>query len=116
MATEIARIDVAPGDAEAFVAAAGQAVALFRDAPGCSAMRLQRSHEAAGRFWLIVEWQDVAAHEAFRASPAFAQWRGLVGPYFASPPAVEPGLPAGDRKSPRLNSSPSCAIRMPSSV
>src|SRR3546814_9853587 len=63
MATEIARIDVAPGDAEAFVAAAGQAVALFRDAPGCSAMRLQRSHEAAGRFWLIVEWQDVAAQD-----------------------------------------------------
>lgn len=95
MATEIARIDVAPGDAEAFVAAAGQAVALFQGAPGCSAMRLQRSHEVEGRFWLTVEWQDVAAHEAFRASSAFAQWRGLVGLYFAAPPAVEHGLPTG---------------------
>lgn len=95
MATEIARIDVAPGDAEAFVAAAGQAVALFQGAPGCSAMRLQRSHEVEGRFWLTVEWQDVTAHEAFRASSAFAQWRGLVGLYFAAPPAVEHGLPTG---------------------
>src|SRR3546814_11737627 len=86
MATEIARIDVAPGDAAAFVAAAGQAVALFRDAPGCSAMRLQRSHAAAGRFWLIVEWPDFAAREAFRAWPAFAQWSCLAGRYFSPPP------------------------------
>ncbi|MGV2495302.1 putative quinol monooxygenase [Pelagerythrobacter aerophilus] len=95
MATEIARIDVAPGDAEAFVLVAAQAVELFRGAPGCSGMRLLRSHEAAARFWLIVEWQDVAAHEAFRASPAFAEWRGLVGRYFAAPPAVEHGLATG---------------------
>src|SRR3546814_19310091 len=95
MATEIARIDVAPSDTEAFTAAAAQAVELFRAAPGCSAMRLLRSHEVAGRFWLIVEWRDVAAHEAFRESPAFAQWRGLVGPHFAAPPAVAPGLATG---------------------
>jgi quinol monooxygenase YgiN len=95
MATEIARIDVAAGDAEALTAAATQALALFQSAPGCSAMRLLRSHEVAGRFWLIVEWQDVAAHEAFRQSPAFAQWRALVGPYFSSQPAVEHGMPTG---------------------
>jgi quinol monooxygenase YgiN len=95
MATEIARIDVAPDQAGAFVAAAGKAVVLFREAPGCLAMRLLRSHEHAGRFWLVVEWRDVAAHEDFRASPAFAEWRSLVAACFASPPAVEHGLPTG---------------------
>lgn len=95
MATEIARIDIDPGDTDAFVAAAGEAVVLFRGAPGCRAMRLLRSHEAPGRFWLVVEWHEVAAHEAFRQSPAFAGWRALVGPYFAAPPAVEHGLPVG---------------------
>lgn len=92
MATEIARIDILPGHADAFLAAAGEAVALFRGAAGCSAMRIARSHEVLERFWLIVEWADVAAHEAFRASPAFAEWRALVGPHFAHPPEVEHGL------------------------
>jgi hypothetical protein len=25
----------------------------------------------------------------FRGSPAFAQWRALIGPFFDSPPVVE---------------------------
>ena len=95
MATEIARIDILPGHADAFLAAAGEAVALFRGAAGCAAMRIARSHEVAERFWLIVEWADVAAHETFRASAAFAQWRALVGPHFACPPEVEHGLATG---------------------
>lgn len=95
MATELARIDVALANADAFTAAVAQAVELFRDAPGCSAMRLLHSHEEAGRFWLVVEWHDVAAHEAFRQSSAFGQWRALVGPHFASAPVVEHGLPTG---------------------
>lgn len=93
MATEIACIDVTVADSEAFVAAARMAVDRFRAAPGCTAMRVLRSHEVPGRYWLIVEWRDVAAHEAFRRSPAFAEWRGLVGPYFTVPPVVEHGLP-----------------------
>jgi quinol monooxygenase YgiN len=95
MATEIARLEVAPNAVDAFTAAAAQAVELFRGAPGCSAMRLLRSYEERGRFWLVVEWQDVAAHEAFRKSAGFARWRALVGPYFAAPPVVEHGLPTG---------------------
>lgn len=94
MATEIARIDVLPGQEEAFLAGAEEAVALFREVDGCSAMRIARSHEVGGRFWLIVEWRDVATHEAFRATPAFARWRELVGPHFAATPQVEHGLTA----------------------
>jgi quinol monooxygenase YgiN len=92
MATEIACIDVTPGSGEAFEAGAAEAVALFRAADGCTDMRLLRSHEREGRYWLIVDWRDVAAHEAFRATPAFARWRELVGPYFAGPPQVEHGI------------------------
>jgi quinol monooxygenase YgiN len=92
MATEIARIDVKSGTAEQFVAAAEQAVELFRAAPGCLGMRLGRSHEVPDRFWLVVEWRDVAAHEAFRTTPAFARWRELVGGYFAGRPEVEHAL------------------------
>jgi len=49
MATGIACIDVVPAGIDAFVAKARQAVNLFREAPGCSAMRLVRSHEDEGR-------------------------------------------------------------------
>jgi quinol monooxygenase YgiN len=92
MATEIARIDISSDEAEAFLAAAAQAVSLFQGAHGCSGMRVLRSAEEAGRFWLIVEWRDIAAHEAFRQSAGFAEWRALVGGYFSAPPIVEHGL------------------------
>jgi quinol monooxygenase YgiN len=92
MATEIACIDVLPGSAAEFEAGARAAVPEFKAAAGCSAMRLLRSHEVAGRYWLIVEWTDVAAHEAFRTTAGFACWRELVGEFFAAKPAVEHGL------------------------
>jgi quinol monooxygenase YgiN len=36
-----------------------------------------------------VEWESVAAHEDFRASEAFPQWRAHVSPHFESRPDVE---------------------------
>lgn len=39
---------------------------------------------------LTVEWDSLEAHTVgFRQSPAFAEWRALIGPYFAEPPQVE---------------------------
>jgi quinol monooxygenase YgiN len=45
--------------------------------------------ESPSRFVLLVEWDSVEAHERFRASEAFAGWRGPIAPHFAGPPAVE---------------------------
>lgn len=95
MAREIARLDVDRAAAAAFEAAAAQAVPLFRRASGCIRMDLLRSHETPGRYWLLVDWRRVEDHEAFRASPDFAEWRALVGGFFANPPMVEHGLAAG---------------------
>ena len=39
---------------------------------------------------LLVEWESVQAHtENFRNSDRFPQWRGHIGPFFATPPTVE---------------------------
>jgi heme-degrading monooxygenase HmoA len=38
---------------------------------------------------LLVEWESVQAHQAFRDSDRFAIWRGGIGQYFAQPPHVE---------------------------
>lgn len=90
MITEIAQIEVTPGSEQAFEAGVAQAVDLFRTAPGCRHMRLERSLEFTGRYRLFVAWDTVDHHMVdFRASPAFARWRELVGPHFAAPPSVE---------------------------
>jgi quinol monooxygenase YgiN len=39
---------------------------------------------------LQVQWASLEAHTVgFRQSPAFAQWREVIGPFFQSPPNVE---------------------------
>lgn len=38
----------------------------------------------------MIFWDSVENHTVdFRGSPAFQDWRAIVGPYFASPPVVE---------------------------
>jgi heme-degrading monooxygenase HmoA len=89
MVLEVALIDVKPGAEEAFAAAYGQARELVAATPGCGAMRMTQGVETPTRFVLLVEWESVAAHDGFRTSDRFAQWRALIGPHFAAPPVVE---------------------------
>jgi len=95
MASEIARLDILAGTQAEFEAAVARAVPLFTRAVGCRSMRLLHSHEQQDRYWLLVEWDSVAAHEAFRSMPDFAAWRGLVGHFFAVAPVVEHGIDLG---------------------
>ena len=88
MVLEIALIDVRPGSEDAFTAAYGQARHLLDEAEARS-VRMTRGIESPNRFVLLVEWDSVAAHEQFRASERFGQWRGLIGPHFTGPPVVE---------------------------
>ena len=38
----------------------------------------------------MIFWDTLEHHTVdFRQGPLFAQWRAIVGPYFASPPQVE---------------------------
>jgi heme-degrading monooxygenase HmoA len=46
--------------------------------------------ENAERYILQIFWNTLEDHTVgFRQSEAFAQWRTIVGPFFASPPVVE---------------------------
>ena len=89
MVLEVALIDVTPGAESAFARAYEQARALIATSPGCRSMRMTQGVETPTRFVLLVEWESVGAHEQFRASPRFGDWRGLIGPHFAHPPHVE---------------------------
>jgi quinol monooxygenase YgiN len=98
---EIAVFSVLPGKAADFEAAYAKAYRVIRRAPGCGTVSLQRSIETPGRYVLLVEWPSVAHHmEGFRSSPLFQEWRALLGPYFASTPAVEHHDPVAASSSP----------------
>lgn len=89
MIYEIAEIQVVAGHADAFEAAVRQAVALFQRSKGCRGLELQRTIEAPTTYRLVVQWDTVEDHMVgFRGAPAFQEWRRLVGPHLAQPPAV----------------------------
>ena len=51
---------------------------------------MRRGIESPDRFVLLIQWETLEDHTvAFRGGPLFAEWRAIVGPYFAAPPAVE---------------------------
>jgi heme-degrading monooxygenase HmoA len=86
---EVAIFDIAEGQEEAFVDAYEHARHLVAQTDGCHSARMTRGVESPSRFVLLVEWESVEAHLAFRDSERFGEWRGLVGPHFAAPPVVE---------------------------
>lgn len=89
MVLEVALIDVLDGSQQQFSAAYEQGRHLVAATPGCGAMRMTQGIETPTRFVLLVEWDSVEAHETFRTSERFGQWRSLIGPHFAAPPHVE---------------------------
>lgn len=89
MVLEVALIDVTPGAEQQFADAYREAHALVASTPGCRSVRMTQGVESPSRFVLLVEWDSVDAHQLFRDSDRFPQWRALIGPHFAAPPNVE---------------------------
>jgi heme-degrading monooxygenase HmoA len=90
MVFEIAEIEVKAGDEAAFEANVARAAPLFQAARGYRSFALQRTVERPNVYRLVVGWETVENHMVdFRESPAFQEWRGLVGGFFAGAPKVE---------------------------
>lgn len=91
MVIEIADIRVKPEDKAAFAEAiARAATTVLSKSDGYRGHSIYACQETPGRFVLKVEWQTLEAHTVgFRQSPAIAEWRGIIGPFFAQPPHVE---------------------------
>ncbi len=90
MINEIAILSIDPANADAFEAAVAQAAPLFKAAPGCHGLALERGIEDPGKYRLLVQWESVAHHlDIFRNSEAFGQWRSLVGAYFIGPAVMD---------------------------
>ena len=72
MVLEVALIDVRPGTEAAVEAGYRGVVAALADSEGLLSIRMTRGVETPTRFVLLVEWESLQSHQAFRDSDRFA--------------------------------------------
>ena len=91
MILEIADIRIPPGRNAEFDAAIRRGLeTVVARADGYRAHRVVKGIESTDRYVLMIWWQTLEDHTVgFRGGPLFAEWRAIVGPFFAVPPSVE---------------------------
>lgn len=91
MILEVADIRIQPGQQAAFDEAIQRGVeTVIARAKGFRGYKVNRGVESPERYLLQIYWETLENHTVdFRESSAFADWRAIVGPFFAQPPQVE---------------------------
>jgi heme-degrading monooxygenase HmoA len=87
---ERALFAIKPGQGKQFEAAYAKARVFIEAAQGCAKAEMRAGIDNPDNYLLLVWWDSVDDHmKGFRESAAFQEWRALLGPFFASPPAME---------------------------
>jgi heme-degrading monooxygenase HmoA len=88
---ELADIRIHPGKQAEFDAAIKKGVdSVISKAKGFRGYKINKSIETPERYVLMIFWDTIENHTVdFRGSPAFQDWRAIVGPFFAAAPSVE---------------------------
>lgn len=91
MILELADIRIQPGQNTAFEAAIERGLqTVIAHAKGFQGFKVNKGIENPERYILQIFWATLEDHTVgFRESAAFAEWRAIVGPFFAGPPVVE---------------------------
>jgi heme-degrading monooxygenase HmoA len=91
MILEIAEIRIAPGQQAAFDEAIQRGLrTVISRAQGMRGYKVNKGIESPERYVLHIFWDTLEDHTVrFREGPLFAEWRAIVGPFFATPPVVE---------------------------
>ncbi|MFZ2296300.1 MAG: antibiotic biosynthesis monooxygenase [Polaromonas sp.] len=91
MILELADIRIQAGQQAAFDEAVQRGVnTVISKAKGFKGYKINKGIESPERYVLQIFWETLENHTVdFRESPAFADWRAIVGPFFAGPPTVE---------------------------
>lgn len=91
MILELADIRIQPGQQTAFDEAIARGVnTVIAKAKGFQGYTIIKGIETPERYILQIFWATLENHTVdFRESPAFGEWRAIVGPFFARPPTVE---------------------------
>jgi heme-degrading monooxygenase HmoA len=91
MILELADIRIQPDQQAAFDEAIQRGLTtVIAHAKGFNGFKVNKGIESPERYILQIFWDTLEDHTVgFRESPLFAQWRAIVGPFFAAPPVVE---------------------------
>ena len=91
MILELADFSIQPGQQAAFETAVQHGLqTVISKAKGFEGFKLNCGIENPQRYVLQIFWTTLEDHTVgFRGSPAFAEWRAIVSPFFAATPAVE---------------------------
>ena len=91
MILEIADIRIQPGRQADFDEAIQRGLnTVIARAQGFQGFKVNKGVESPERYVLQIFWATLEDHTVgFRESPLFAEWRAIVGPFFAQPPVVE---------------------------
>lgn len=91
MILEIADFRIHPGQNAAFEEAIQRGLkTIIQQAQGFQGYKLNKGIENTERYILQIFWNTLEDHTiGFRQSSAYADWRTIVGPFFATPPVVE---------------------------
>jgi heme-degrading monooxygenase HmoA len=85
---EHALLAVTPGREADYESSLRRALPIIESAPGCHGAQVRRQLEDPSTYLLLVNWESIGAHQAFRASDLFDAWRDLTHPYYATRPDV----------------------------
>jgi heme-degrading monooxygenase HmoA len=91
MILELVDIRIHAGKQQEFDAALTKGLQqVISKARGYKDHQVNKGIETPERYVLMIYWETLENHTVdFRQSPAFQEWRAIVGPYFAAPPMVE---------------------------
>ncbi len=91
MILELVDIRIQPGKQTEFDAAVQLGLeTVIGKAKGYKGHVINKCMETPERYVVQIYWETLESHTIdFRGSPAFQEWRAIVGPFFAAPPTVE---------------------------
>lgn len=90
MITEIALLNIIPGENSAFEEAFGNAETIISSMKGYIEHELQKCIEEDDKYLLIVRWQTIEDHTiGFRQSEEYGEWKRLLHHFYNPFPVVE---------------------------
>ena len=91
MILELVDIRIQPGKQTEFDAAVQRGLEqVIANATGYKGHVINKCIETPERYVVQIYWETLENHTVdFRESPAFQDWRAIVGPFFAAPPTFE---------------------------
>ena len=82
MLVERAELLIKEGLEQDFAAAITErGVPLLKSVPGVKSVKVGRGVENPHKFMLLVEWESMDAHSAYKTTPSAVGLREVIGPY-----------------------------------